>query len=313
MKEKIKEILREEVVKNSIDVIVSRPLQELVIMRGIPGSGKSTKAKTLVREGVIHSTDEVIEAKGDYREFFQKMVESKCFIQLMIAHKTNFKNAHKSMLEGRSPVIIDNTNIKAGEAKKYVMAALEMGYSDSNIKIVDVGTGGLDAQGLSERNTHGVPLDKIEMMMKAHKSVGELTLKKILEAKDMEKPKSDVSYSGIMLDGQSKAAILMHPRLDIPEGWNITKDMHMTICLGPLKDKTDLGKEVILTVKGLGLTDMVMALAVEGYISKNKVPHITVAVNPNGGKPKMSNEITKWVNIKDFNVSGIVTEVKNVK
>jgi hypothetical protein len=33
-------------------------------MRGIPGSGKSTKAKSLVGEGIIHSTDDVITSQG---------------------------------------------------------------------------------------------------------------------------------------------------------------------------------------------------------------------------------------------------------
>lgn len=62
--------------KNSLNVDISRPEQELFIMVGVPGSGKSTKAKELVGNGVIHSTDEVIEAMGDYREFFNKMISS---------------------------------------------------------------------------------------------------------------------------------------------------------------------------------------------------------------------------------------------
>lgn len=38
MKTKIKSILREGVVKNSLGITVTRPDQELIIMRGIPGS-----------------------------------------------------------------------------------------------------------------------------------------------------------------------------------------------------------------------------------------------------------------------------------
>lgn len=38
MKTKIKEILRENTMKNSLGVVVSRPEQELIVMRGIPGS-----------------------------------------------------------------------------------------------------------------------------------------------------------------------------------------------------------------------------------------------------------------------------------
>ena len=37
MKDKIKSILREGVIKNSLGIIVTKPDQELIIMRGIPG------------------------------------------------------------------------------------------------------------------------------------------------------------------------------------------------------------------------------------------------------------------------------------
>ena len=56
-------------------------------------------------------------------------------------------------------------NIKANEAKAYVVAALEIGFDDNNIQICDVGTRGLSAEQLAESNTHGVPLDKIQMMI----------------------------------------------------------------------------------------------------------------------------------------------------
>jgi hypothetical protein len=38
MKENIKQILREGIDKNALGVLVSRPTQELIVMRGIPGS-----------------------------------------------------------------------------------------------------------------------------------------------------------------------------------------------------------------------------------------------------------------------------------
>jgi predicted kinase len=308
MKEKIKEILRENVETNSLGVAVTRPSQELIVMRGIPGAGKSTKAQSLVREGVIHSTDTVIERKGDYREFFSKMVESKNFLPLSRAHSTNLKEAVASMKAGVSPVVVDNTNIKMNEAKGYVVAALEMGFSDSNIKFVDVGTGGLTAEGLAGRNTHGVPLEKIEQMMASHKGQGEITLKKVLESKDMY-PSSDVLYSCVLLDKASKNKLLDRFALEIPTDWNIFAH-HMTITLGEMKDKSDLGKEVTLKVTKVGLSDMAMAVQVEGYPSKNETPHVTLAVNPDGGKPVMSNEITKWQDIKPFNIMGVVTEIK---
>ena len=307
MKDRIKEILRESSEKNVLGVAVSRPNQELIIMRGIPGAGKSTKAKSLVGQGKIHSTDDLIEKSGDYREFFAKMIASGDFSSLGKMHSQNLKDAIESMKLGVSPVIVDNTNIKHNEPKAYVKAALEMGFADNNIKFVDVGTAGLEAAQLAARNTHGVPLEKIEAMIASHTAQGPLTLKSILDAKDMYK-NSNVLYSAVVLDKSSHNKLLERFALDIPEGWK-TFAHHMTITLGELKDKTDIGKEVILTVTKVGKSDMAMAVQVEGYASKNAIPHVTLAVNPEGGKPVMSNDITKWQDIKPFYITGFVTEI----
>ena len=307
MKEKIKEILREGSEKNIFGVAVSRPNQELIIMRGIPGAGKSTKAKSLVGQGKIHSTDDLIEKSGDYREFFAKMIASGDFSLLGKTHSQNLKDAIESMKAGVSPVIVDNTNIRHNEPKAYVKAALEMGFADNNIKFVDVGTAGLEAAQLAARNTHGVPLEKIEAMIASHTAQGPLTLKSILDAKDMYK-NSNILYSAVVLDKSSHNKLLERFALDIPEGWK-TFAHHMTITLGELKDKTDIGKEVILTVTKVGKSDMAMAVQVEGYASKNAIPHVTLAVNSEGGKPVMSNDITKWQDIKPFYITGFVTEI----
>lgn len=309
MKDFIKDKLRENMKINSLGVAITKPNHSLVIMRGIPGAGKSTKAKSIVGEGVIHSTDEVIESIGDYKSFFKNMVESKDFTPLNRAHSTNLKNAKQSMIEGKTPIVIDNTNIKANEAKQYVLEALMLGYDDVNINIVDVGTGGLEAKALFERNTHGVPLDKIESMIASHKSVGELTLKKIIEAKDMYK-QSDILYSAVVLDEKSKSKLMSNLNKHIPEGWSKIGH-HMTIVFGKgIENKEDIGKTVTLTVTSIGNSDMAVAAMVGGYKSVNKVPHITLAVNPNGGKPVMSNDITNWKSITPFEISGVVTEIK---
>jgi predicted kinase len=308
MKEKIKKILRESVDKNILGISVTRPNQELIVMRGIPGAGKSTKAKSLVGQGKIHSTDDVIEAGGDYREFFAKMIASGDFSPLSKVHSQNLKDAIESMKAGVTPVIIDNTNIKHNEPKAYVKVALELGFADNNIKFVDIGTAGLEATQLAARNTHGVPLEKIEAMIASHTAQGPLTLKSVLDSKDMYKS-SNVLYSAVVLDKASHNKLLDRFVLEIPEGWK-TFAHHMTITMGELKDKTDIGKEVILKVTKVGLSDMAMAVQVEGYFSKNANPHVTLAVNPNGGKPVMSNDITTWRDIKPFFITGFVTEVK---
>lgn len=296
--------------KNSLDIEVTRPDDVLIIMRGIPGAGKSTEATKQVGNGIIHSTDAVIEASFDYRKFFDEMIESKDFSNLSRMHALNYKNAKASIDAGISPVVIDNTNIKANEPKKYVVYALKKGYADENIKFVDIGNGGCTAEELAERNTHGVPLDKIKSMMQSHKSVGELTLTKVLSAKDMFATKS-ARISFIKLDDKSKKKLITALDSNIPKGWDIHAH-HMTIQFGKSltkEEKEDLGKKVELRVTHIGRGDKVVAVKVHGYRSKNKVPHITLAVDPLDGKAVMSNDIKDWFMLDSFiNVTGTVEE-----
>lgn len=304
---------------NKLGVVVTRPDQELIIMRGIPGAGKSTRAAQLVGNGEIHSTDALIEASGDYRAFFEKMAESKSYMALGWKHKKNLKNATQAVADGVSPVIIDNTNIKHADAKAYVVMALEAGLADENIKFEDVGNAGLDAVTLAGRNTHGVPLDKIESMMASHKGQGPITLESVLGKKDLykEKPKSNISYSCVLFGNRVHNALLeqAYP-IEIPNDW--TKYAHhMTIKLGELEDKSELGRDVALEVFAVGISDKAMAVKVRALeydekqvISKNAIPHVTLAVNPDGGKPVMSNDITKWQDIKPFVIVGKVSEIE---
>lgn len=310
MKDTIKNILREGTLKNSLGVTVTRPNQTLIVMRGIPGSGKSTKAKELVGEGAIHSTDDLIESQGDYRKFFADMISSGNFGPLSEMHKQNYLNAINSMESGITPVIVDNTNIRPSEAKNYVESALKLGYSDDNIKFVEIGTGGLLAEQLAERNTHGVPLDKIKSMIQAYESAGSMTLNKVLEAKSMY---SEKLFASLVLDKDSISNLLKLTNQYIPEGWKVIAH-HMTINFGkglPNNLKDDLGEAKEITAYEIGISEMAIAVKVKGYHSDNTIPHVTIAVNPNGGKPVMSNDIEVWKPLpKEIKLSGVVTEEK---
>lgn len=310
MKHIIKKLLRENINANSFGVTISRPNQELIIMRGIPGSGKSTKAKELVGSGKIHSTDDVITSGGDYRKFFSDMVAAGDFSPLSRAHAKNLKNAIASMEAGVTPVIIDNTNIRPFEPKAYVQKALELGYDDKNIKIVDVGTGNASAEELADRNTHGVPLDKIKSMIDSHKNFSPLSIDKILQAENQLKSKK-VLYSAVVIDEISRKDLLEKFKSFIPEDWKIIAH-HMTIAFGQgVEDESELGKEVGLVVTKLGRSNKAIAVKVEGYKSKNKIAHITLAINPDGGKPKDSNDITDWKSVDNIEISGTVTNITN--
>jgi hypothetical protein len=86
----------------------------------------------------------------------------------------------------------------------------------------------------------------------------------------------------------------------------------MTIALGKaIEDENLLGSSQILTVTQIGKSDMVIAVRVEGFPSKNKIPHVTLAVNPEGGKPFMSNKIEEWKDIEPFEITGEVRNIYN--
>jgi hypothetical protein len=151
-------------------------------------------------------------------------------------------------------------------------------------------------------------------MIQSHKSVGPLTLEKIIKAKDMYKPKVS-KFASVVLDGKSRKNLLesIMGMVDM-SGWEIIAH-HMTINFGkglPEDLKSDLGKTINLTATHLGVSDKAIAVKVDGYHSDNKVPHITIAVNrKEGGKPVMSNDIQDWKKLPTYiNLSGVVSEEK---
>lgn len=296
---------------NSLNVKVVRPNQKLLIMVGTPGSGKSTKAKQLVGDGIIHSTDSVIEAIGDYNEFFQKMVDNNDFTPLSKAHSVNFKNSVTSMKKGVTPVIIDNTNIKPSQSKCYVEAALNLGYSDDNIIFVEVGTSGLSTKELVERCQHVISLDKMSSFVSSYNAHKPLTLEKVLKSKDMyNKVKM---FTSLVINDSSRLKLIQETSKFIPDGWKVIAH-HMTINFGkglPENLKSDLGEKKVITATEIGISEMAVAVRVEGYHSDNKIPHITLAINPNGGKPVMSNYITEWEPLeRNVKLVGVISEEK---
>jgi len=157
--------------------------QELIILRGLPGSGKSTEGRKLVSNGIIHSTDDVMTqlGNGNYSTAFKVLDEFGRPKLLGTAHKINEYRAKESMAKGITPVIIDNTNLNRGSIKPYVKEALRLGYHDENIKFIDVGTGGKTLEELAERNEHNVSLEMITTMYEKYKNSGPIDLKKLFE------------------------------------------------------------------------------------------------------------------------------------
>jgi predicted kinase len=127
----------------------------LILMRGISGSGKSTKAKQLASGGPIFSTDDFFyDTDGKYNFDRTRLGEF---------HQKNKERAEQAMQQGVSPVVIDNTNTQFFEMRAYVQLAQKYGYEvefhepDTSWKF--------DAEELSRRNQHGTPPEVIKSMV----------------------------------------------------------------------------------------------------------------------------------------------------
>jgi len=132
----------------------------MYILRGLPGSGKSTLAKSLINnhngQGVILSADDFFVVNGLYIFDASKIAE---------AHKFNQNRCRENCIQGTTPIIIDNTNVKRKEAKVYVDLAVQYNY-DVQIREPDTPWWKeRNAKELAKRTVHNVPLEKIKKML----------------------------------------------------------------------------------------------------------------------------------------------------
>ncbi len=137
--------------KREIKQMNDIPNRTLTLMRGIPGSGKSTKAKELsaVTGGKICSTDDYFMVGDRYVFDISKIA---------IAHFTNQAKVRGLMAVSVDHIIVDNTNTTRKEMKPYVKMANEFGYKVEYITVE------CDVETSIARNTHNVPPDVIRKM-----------------------------------------------------------------------------------------------------------------------------------------------------
>ena len=142
-------------------------MKQLFIMRGLPGSGKSTIAQLLL-DGLHHrpsdgtrvgpatrllSADDLRIVDGVYQ--FLPDLEP----YLWEEFERLFHEAIKEQVES---IIIDNTNLRPLHYEMYKQEAIEAGYIVHEIIVGD-----FDVEACFKRTIHEVPIDKIEDMKKA--------------------------------------------------------------------------------------------------------------------------------------------------
>ncbi|PIK46126.1 hypothetical protein BSL78_17004 [Apostichopus japonicus] len=130
----------------------------LCLLRGLPGSGKTTLARELLtsaRTGVIISTDDFFMKRDGTYEFNPFKLDE--------AHQSTQRKAKRAMENGITPVIIDNTNTQLWEMQPYAAMAVTMNY---HVEVREPMTPWREKVGeLARRKHHGVPHDKISRML----------------------------------------------------------------------------------------------------------------------------------------------------
>ena len=122
--------------------------KEVIIMRGAPGSGKTTYLKKEYPQAFICSADQYfIGIDGKYKVKLN---------ELQKAHDYS-RNAFKAaILNNINIIAVDNTNIMIKHFQSYIKLAEAYGYE---VKIIRIE---IDAKIAFERNIHGVPLYAVE-------------------------------------------------------------------------------------------------------------------------------------------------------
>lgn len=122
------------------------------ILRGLPGSGKSTEARRLAGvNGRIHSTDDYFTLGGHYQ--FDVAGLDMC-------HKLNRIAFYASLSDDVPVVVCDNTNVQRWEFAPYIEAAERAGY-----EVVIITMPHPTVEECVMRNTHGVPEATIRRMI----------------------------------------------------------------------------------------------------------------------------------------------------
>jgi predicted kinase len=124
-------------------------MKRLIMIVGVPGSGKTTKAKQLINllgdTAVHYEADQYFtDADGTYKFDPSKLAEAHDYCQ---------SRTSTAMKDGVKNIIVSNTFIKAWERAPYFHWARMYGY---DVLFIRMNT--------QYKTIHGVPAEKIEIM-----------------------------------------------------------------------------------------------------------------------------------------------------
>jgi predicted kinase len=123
-------------------------MKKIILLRGLPGSGKSTFAKSISNESTGHIESDMFFVKdGEYKFDGSKIKDAHNWCQDVVEHWMNVNDFET--------IIVSNTFTQEWEMKPYMDMAKEWEYQVFSI-IVENRHGGV--------NQHGVPDEKLQQM-----------------------------------------------------------------------------------------------------------------------------------------------------
>lgn len=124
----------------------------IIMMRGLPGSGKTTMAKTF--GGLRLSTDDYWTLGGKSYQFVVALAP--------YAHKWNLARCHIAMVDQIPLIVIDNTNINRDQMLPYIELATIYDYRVIYAKPDTPWA--MDPVECAKRSSHNVPEEKVKLM-----------------------------------------------------------------------------------------------------------------------------------------------------
>ncbi len=139
----------------------------MYVMRGLPGSGKTTMARTLSK--YVYATDDFWMKDGKYVFNIERLKE---------AHRWNVNRVEDVLKESMSPIVVDNTNLESRDIKPYLLLAMEYNYS---VILAEPDTPWKhDIAVLAEKNLHHIGAEVLQKKLVRFKR--DITLRDVLDA-----------------------------------------------------------------------------------------------------------------------------------